>query len=114
MHEYGIACEIVRIAAAEAAKRGAARVTEVRVLVGVLRGVVPEHLVFMFGHAAKGTAADGARLVVEEDPVRIACGSCGPSEAGEFTLVCPACRKPPLSVAGGDALRIASVTIDEP
>lgn len=113
MHEYGIACEIARIACDEAARNGGGRVTVVRLLVGVLRGVVPEQLAFLFGHASEGSAAEGARLVIEEEPVTIACAACGDVPAAEFTLVCPRCGGPADRVSGGDALRILSLEIED-
>ncbi len=112
MHELGIAAEVLDVAVAEAKRHGAAKVVGLTLRVGVLRGVVPENLSYLFGHVAKGTIAEGARLEIEEEPVRVVCGTCGPSEAKEFTLECPACRRPWNAVEGGDSLRIVSVEID--
>jgi hydrogenase nickel incorporation protein HypA/HybF len=112
LHELGIATEILDIALAEAQKHGGNRITAVSLRVGVLRGVVPEHLFFLFGHVAKGTIAEDARLEIEEEPVRIECEACGPFEAREFIFECPACKRPSGKVAGGDALRIVSIDID--
>lgn len=113
MHELGIATEILDIALVEARKHGGRRVTAVNLRVGVLRGVVPEHLLFLFGHVAKGTIAENARLEIEDEPVRLECEACGASEAREFTLECPACGKPCARIEGGDALRILSLEVDE-
>jgi hydrogenase nickel incorporation protein HypA/HybF len=112
LHELGIATEILDIALVEAQKHGGRRITAVNLRVGVLRGVVPEHLHFLFGHVAKGTIAEEARLEIEEEPIRVECEACGPSEAREFTLECPACGTPCGKVRGGDSLRILSIDID--
>jgi hydrogenase nickel incorporation protein HypA/HybF len=112
LHELGIVSDILDIALDEARKHGARRIAAVTLRVGVLRGVVPAHLHFLFGHVAKGTIAEDARLEVEEEPVRIECEVCGPSEAREFTLECPVCKKPCGRVDGGDSLRITSMDID--
>ena len=112
MHELGIASDLLEIAIAEAQKHGGRRITAVSLQVGVLRGVVPEHLLFLFGHVATGTIAEGARLEFEEEPVRIECDACGPSEAREFSLECPSCGRPCGGVKGGDSLRITSIDID--
>lgn len=113
MHELGIATDLLDIAIAEAQKHGGRRITALNLRVGVLRGVVPEHLHFLFGHIAKGTIAEDARLEIEEEPIRIECEVCGPSEAREFTLECPACKMPCLRIEGGDALRVLSLEIDD-
>jgi hydrogenase nickel incorporation protein HypA/HybF len=113
LHELGIATEILAIALAEAKKHGGGRITAVNLRVGVLRGIVPEHLLFLFGHVARGTIAEGARLEIEEEPIRYECEACGPSEARAIPLGCPACGRPCGNVRGGDSLRVASIDIDE-
>ena len=114
MHELGIARDILDIAVAEAGKHGNRRITRVDLEVGVLRGVVPENLSFLFGCAAQGTIAEGARLAIEEQPARVKCDACGPVEARRFTIACPACGSPAVKFEGGDALRILSIEIDDP
>ena len=112
MHELGIATDLLDIALAEARKHRARRLARVDLLLGGLRGVVPEHLRFLFGHLANGTIAEGALLEVEDEPVRYECGACGPFEAMEFLIECPACKMPWRKVEGGDSLRIVSIDID--
>lgn len=112
MHELAIAAEVLEIALAEARKNGGRRIRAVNLRVGVLRGIVPEQLTFLFGHVAKGTIAEEARLEIEDDPIRIDCDACGPSEAREFALECPRCGMPCGAVLGGDDLRIAFIEID--
>ncbi len=112
MHELGIAVEVLDAAVAEAKRHGASKVVGLTLRVGVLRGVVPESLSFLFGHVAKGTIAEGARMEIEEEPIRVVCRACGPSEGMEFTLECPACGRPWNAVEGGDSLRIVSIEID--
>ena len=112
MHELGIADEILNVVLSEAAKHEAKRVTVVTVRVGVLRGIVPENLRFLFENLAKETIVEGAALGIEEEPVVIECGECGATEAGAMTWECPSCKCPGISVKGGDSLRIISITLD--
>ncbi len=112
MHEFGIAGEILNVVYSEAAKHEAKKVTVVKVRVGVLRGIVPENLRFLFESLAMGTIAEGAPLVIEEEPVVIECGECGTTEAGAMTWECSACKSPRISVRGGDSLRIVSIDLD--
>ena len=114
MHELGIANDILDIALAEAKKHGNRRITRVDLEVGVLRGIVPENLVFLFGHVAKGTIAEGARLAIEEQPALVECSTCGPTKARGFTIACPGCGDPAARIEGGDALRILSIDVDDP
>ena len=113
MHELGIANDILEIALAEAKKHGNRRITRVDLEVGVLRGIVPENLVFLFSHVAKGTIAEGAHLAIEEQPARVDCETCGMTEARVFTIGCPGCGSPTARVERGDAMRILSMEIDD-
>ena len=113
MHELGVANEILDTALSEAVRHAAKRVTSIRLRVGVLRAIEPENLSFLFGHLARGTTAEGALLEIVEEPVRIECPVCGPSEARAFTFECPRCKGSGVSVTGGDALAILSLDIED-
>ena len=112
MHELGIANEILGVALFEADRHAARKVTSIRLCVGVLRAVEPENLSFLFGHLSRGTPAEGALLEIVEEPVRIECAACGVSEARFFTLECPRCKGPDISVTGGDSMAILSLDVD--
>lgn len=112
MHELGVASEVLRIALSEASRHGARRITAVKLRVGVLRGIVPEHMVFLFGHLAAGTIADGATLEIEEEPVRTRCELCGEGRSALFGLECPTCGRSGVGLSGGDSLAVASIDLD--
>jgi len=112
LHELGIAHDILDIAVAEAGRHQAKKVTEIRLRVGVLRAIEPEHLEFMFAHISRDTVADAARLAIEEVPVQVECASCGISECKAFTWDCPRCRGFDISVTGGDVLEIVSMDVE--
>jgi hydrogenase nickel incorporation protein HypA/HybF len=112
VHELGVANEILDVALSEADRHAAKKVTSIRLRVGVLRAIEPENLSFLFEHLARGTPAEGARLDIAEEPVRVECGACGVSEARSFTFECPRCKGSDVSVTGGDSLAILSLDID--
>ena len=113
MHELGVANEILDVALSEANRHAAKSVTSIRLRVGVLRAIEPENLSFLFGHLARGTPAEGARLEIVEEPIRIECAACGVSEARSFTFECPRCKGSGVSVTGGDSLSILSLDIED-
>lgn len=113
MHELGVANEILDVALSEADRHAAKKVTSIRLRVGVLRAIEPENLSFLFGHLARGTPAEGARLEIVEEPIRIECAACGVSEARSFTFECPCCKGSGVSVTGGDSLSILSLDIED-
>ncbi len=112
MHELGVANEILDIALSEAARHAAKKVTSIRLRVGVLRAIEPENLSFLFEHLSRGTPAEGARLDIVEEAVRVECGACGVSEARSFPFECPRCKGSGISVTGGDSLSILSLDVD--
>jgi hydrogenase nickel incorporation protein HypA/HybF len=66
MHELSIALRIVEIVEEEAVKKGATKVDAVHLRLGSLAGVAPDALLFSYGLACEGTAAEGSRLVLLE------------------------------------------------
>ena len=113
MHELGVAGEILDVALSEADRHAAKKITSIRLRMGVLRGIEPENLSFLFEHLARGTPAEGALLEIVEEPVRVECEACGASEASTFTYECPRCKGTGVSVTGGDSLLILSLDVDD-
>ncbi len=113
MHELGLAAEILDIALSEAGRHQADQVAVIRLRIGVLRAVEPEHLSFLFSHLARGTLADGALLSVEDVPVRVECPSCGVSESLSAVWTCPRCDGDGIGMKGGDSLEIVSIDISK-
>ena len=112
MHELGVANELLAVVLSEAERHGALKVATVTLRVGVLRAIEPEHLSFLFSHIARGTSADGARLEIREEPVRVECPACGVLEARSLPWECPRCRAGGVAATGGDSLEIVSLEID--
>ncbi len=113
MHELALAEAVVAIAERHARGR---RVTGVELEVGRLRQVVADALAFSFELAAQGTVAEGARLVVEEVPVRVACRACGAeSEAERPPLACARCAALDVQVRNGEQFQVVALELeDEP
>ncbi len=112
MHELGIATEILDIVVAEVDRHQAKKVTEIRLRVGVLRAIEPDHLNFIFEHIAHDTPAEGAKLSIEEIPARVECDFCGVSEVRTSVWQCPNCKGSSISVTGGEVLEIVSLDIE--
>jgi hydrogenase nickel incorporation protein HypA/HybF len=87
VHELSLARDALRKVEAAARETGGGRVVSVRMSLGALAGVSAAHLRRHFAEAARGTPAEGARLVIE---------------AGDD-----------LTSPDADALRIESVEIEE-
>ncbi len=77
MHEMSLAVSLITIIREEMEKHGATRLTRVRIRCGVIANVVPESLAMAFEIMAQDTPLQGAELLLEEEPLRLACGICG-------------------------------------
>ena len=101
------------MAIAEAHAEGR-RVATVEVRVGRLRQVVPSALELAFALLAEGTAAEGAELVLEDVPVRVACRSCAAESRAEgFPLECRGCGSVDVDVVGGEELQVEALELED-
>jgi hydrogenase nickel incorporation protein HypA/HybF len=67
VHERALMRDLLARVDEAARAEGATRVTGVRVLVGPLSHLTPEHFREHFADAARGTIAEGARVAVASD-----------------------------------------------
>lgn len=66
MHEIGVAQGMLDRALKEAVDSGAARVTSMQIKLGDASGIEADHLRFCLEALVKGTAAETARIDIEE------------------------------------------------
>lgn len=115
MHEWSLACELVRQAEQEALSRGAVKVLSLTARVGLLTGVVPELLIRSYEMARMETLLEDAALLVESQPVRARCPSCGATSTfQEFGLVCPVCGALGLEVLEGEEIVLTRMELEIP
>jgi hydrogenase nickel incorporation protein HypA/HybF len=108
VHELSITQSVVDAACERAAGRP---VRSILVRVGALTAVVPEAMRFCFDLVAEGTAADGARLDIEQRAGRATCRSCGADFAlPDLILLCP-CGSADVAVTAGRELQIVSMEV---
>ncbi len=113
MHELSIALRVVELAADRAGQYPGARVETVHLRVGALAGVARDALLFSFDAASRGTIVEGARLVIEDVPVRIFCARCRAERTMEepFMFRCPVCGMPAPDVTQGRELELAALEV---
>ena len=112
MHEMAITESLLEIALAEANKAGAKRITAINLKIGALTGVVADSISFYMELVAKGTPAEGARLVTTVLPVTDRCPACGADfPVEDLVFLCPTCGGPGQVVTGRE-LMIESLEIE--
>jgi hydrogenase nickel incorporation protein HypA/HybF len=120
VHELAVTQSILQVALEHAAEAGAQRIECINLRVGDLSGVVGESVQFYFDFISRGTAAEGAELVLERVPARFRCRACGmeyeplPEEAGRpgLSWTCPACGELLPEVIGGREMFVDSIEVE--
>jgi len=115
MHELSIAHSLIELATQAAAQAGVTRVTAVHLRLGVLAGVVKDALLFGFEIASVGTILEGARLEIEDLPLRIHCTACDTvvtlPDIQHFR--CPYCGTPGNRIMSGRELELSALEYDD-
>ncbi len=111
MHEFSIAEAL----AAQVRRRAPAhaRVREVEIRVGALRGLEPDALRMCWDAVTFGTAMAGATLSVDLLPWSVTCSSCGRQWTSEVPFVTCECGNSTPAPHGTDELDLLAITVDE-
>ena len=110
MHELVIVEGILDVVVPEARKHGANQILSIRLKVGELSGVIPECVREYFTVAARGTMAEGAKVLIDPLPIRIRCRDCrGENEIRRGMDACPVCGSRQFRIISGREYYIESV-----
>ena len=120
MHELPVTQSVLQIALERAAQAGAQRIARITIRVGDLAGIVGDSVQFYFDFVSRGTAAEGAELVLERVPARLRCRACGaeyepePQESSwpGPSWTCPACGELQPEVIGGREMLVQSIEVE--
>ena len=114
MHEMSLVRDVVDVVAHVAEEHGIRHVGVVNMTIGYGRDIVPALFDDLFRHLSRGTAAEGAELVVTNTPYMVRCRQCGCvyhiNTLDERTWDCPACGQRSYDVVSGLEFRIDSIT----
>ncbi len=128
MHEVSIAERIIEVVSEEARRRGARKVSEVTIRVGVAALVDVEALLFALKFLSTGTILEGASFKVRSSPLVLKCVDCGEewrieSVSGdtyahimpeEFykALTCPKCGSNNVEIIDGTDIIVEAITLE--
>ena len=77
IHEYSVTKGLVNIVLEEGKRANAARITEIRLVIGDLSTIIDDSVQMYFDIIAEGTLAEGAKLVFKRVPSEFMCKNCG-------------------------------------
>ncbi len=96
MHELSVATRILNLALQSLEQQHLTKVHTISLKVGVMLGYEPQWMQHYFEKIAKGTPAEGAKLLVELMPIVFRCRDCGREFAfdahGTDDCSCPDCH----------------------
>ena len=113
MHELALTEGILRIVASEQKKNAFSRVLEIDLQIGEYSGVIPGCIEEFFPLAAKGTAAEGAKLVMKTTPAAFECLDCGfrgPVE--KHRACCPHCGSTAIRMTAGREFFVENLIVE--
>jgi hydrogenase nickel incorporation protein HypA/HybF len=90
-----------------------ARVRGVEIVVGALRGIVPEALQLGWQAATMDSRMAGSTLSIDQRPWTITCPDCGRSWTSPEPFVACECGNPMPEPHGTDELDLVAITVDE-
>ena len=112
VEEHNAQVEARRAAGEAHAGRKAVRITRLTCSLGLLSCVEPQTLTACFELLAEGTPAEGARLLLETEPLACCCEDCGAAfELRKRRFVCPACGSDALRFHGGHGMTMTGLDV---
>jgi hydrogenase nickel incorporation protein HypA/HybF len=123
MHEVSVMSGIIEGVLAELAKHDVEKVEEVTLVIGESTFLGRDQMEFAFEILSKGTALEGATLVIEDEPVEVECPTCHFSGKADMIqgpdfhvmvpkLNCPRCGNN-AAMTKGRSCRVSSIKVVE-
>ena len=113
MHELALTEGILSIVSSEQKKSAFSRVLEIDLRIGEYSGVIPGCIEEFFPLAAKGTAAEGAKLIMETVKAEFACMECDFHGALEkHTACCPKCGSTAIRMTAGREFYVENLIVE--
>ena len=113
MHELEVTESVLRIVLKHARLNGVRRVISVHLRIGELSSLEAPWIQRYFDRLSTGTIADGARISVGTNPVRLECAPCGTVFQADIrargTVSCPLCRQTDLRLVSGHEYCVESI-----
>ena len=113
MHELSLIQEMMKILEEQVKVHKVKKVHQVNLRVGKMMTVVPSSLIFCFEILSRGTGLEGAKLEIEEIPIKCRCKDCQEEFIVElFTFFCPKCESINLEQLSGHEFLIHHLEVD--
>lgn len=113
MHEYSIVQSLLDLCDENAKKNNATTVQKVVVKIGALSGIEPHLLETAFNTFKEHTICHNAEFVMNLQPLKIRCKSCGKeNELEKNQYNCPDCESMDAEVIDGEDMYLMQLELD--
>jgi hydrogenase nickel incorporation protein HypA/HybF len=114
MHELSVTENILEIAVRHGQNAGAARITNLYLVIGQLSSIIDDSVQFYWDIISKDTLAENAQLHFRRIPTQLRCLECN----REFTPVkedfaCPECGSIRVKVSAGEEFFLEAIDIEK-
>ena len=114
MHELSVTESILNIATKHADQAGAAKVTDINIVIGRLSSIVDESVQFYWNIITQDTICEASQLHFQYKEARFLCMDCNQ----EFALAdelspCPVCGSHRLQITSGEEFYLDSIEIQK-
>jgi hydrogenase nickel incorporation protein HypA/HybF len=112
MHELAVTESILTIATEHAQRSGAARVTDIYIIIGQLSSIVDDSVQFYWDLISENTLCEKATLHFDRRSAKLLCQDCGCEYTlnGDLTF-CPQCQSVHVKILSGDEFHLESIEI---
>jgi hydrogenase nickel incorporation protein HypA/HybF len=115
VHELAVTESLLAVALCHAERSGAARVTDLYLVIGQLSSIVDDSVQFYWDIISQGTIAEHAHLHFQRLPAEFKCRTCEHqfrlNEQQDF--MCPRCGGLSVRLIGGDEFRLEAINIEK-
>ena len=112
MHELPVTESILEIALRHANQTGAARVTDLYLVIGQLASIVDDSVQFYWDIVAKDTPAEGASLHFRRIPTELLCRPCNQRYHPGDDMACPTCGGSQVQVVAGEEFYLEAIDVE--
>lgn len=112
MHELSVTESILEIALRNGREAGAARVSDIYLVIGELSTIVDESVQLYWDIISENTAAAGSILHFRRIPGRLGCRDCGHTYSPREDLPCPVCGSLQIDILAGEEFYVDSIAIE--
>ena len=112
MHEGHFTEQIVEAIVSELKKYPGRKVESITVKVGEVYHLMPDSVLMHYDLITKGTALEGVKLNILEEPMQVICSQCGKQGSVEdhHLLLCSFCHSQAVKPVAGDKVTIEQIS----